>query len=1123
LSQPWLLFLISLLLGSSAASAATYTYRSDAYSWESASTEVVWDRRCTSYPGDDDQATLSFSAGFTFPFAGSRYSSVRVLANGGLQFGADTGFMRTYSNTNLPAAASSTQGGGCAGNQATTNVILAYWTDLNPSQQRSGQVTWQQKGNAPNRYLVVSWNGVYQYNTSTPYTFQIILFENGEFKFQYGNANASGSQATIGVQVNTTDYTLYSYNSGYNANGSAIRWLLASSIGASSKVAEYRFDELAWTGKVGEVLDTSGNGYGGVRVGTASSVTPGVVCRALDVPANTNATVAGVDTALNIPNSVGPIGSIAFWYRGNTAWTGGADAQLLDASLSSGRSFHLVRRSNGTLRFALTDSGDSSLVLDSGAQPILATVWTHVTATWSLRPGSNQSVLRLYVNGILVGTLTKTSTGALSPTLGALMVGDNRAGITSNSATLNSANGRIDELMVNNYELSPAEILLHMAQTHDCAPPLHHLEIRHPSGTGVTCAPDALTIAACADAACSSGYTGGLAGSITDSSSAMVWPATNLWTILPGASTTTLALQLTSAGSSVLSLTPSGLSPTAATSCNFGSPACTYSAADAALLAAVSNHVSDTAQTLTVQAVRKADGNVNVCVPALAGLTRALRLSCSYVNPASGSLPLRVGGKALNAANNAAAACDATGQTLNLVFNALGIASTTLQYADVGQVDLGLLYTGSVATSDPGLSLAGSSRFIAAPASFSFPSITAGPIRAGTAFSATLRALNASGAATPNFGRESPPAAPTLSFSRAQPTGAGANDGIFSNGGLGAFSAGQATASPLVWSEVGRGDLAASLANYLGSGLAVAGSTGTAGAVGRFVPHHFDVSAVPACGVFSYAGQPFRVTVTAKNGLASPGTTLNYDGSAGTSPNFAQATSLSETALGTAASLSGGSLAASLFRAGVASSSSPAVAYVNKLSAPQNAVLRAIDADSVSSAGFAEAAMPLRSGRLRLYNALGSEKQALTLPIQLQYWSGQAWLLNAADSCTLLPASAISAVSFLDHKGQASSAWATGLAGLPSLSSLNGQTSLSLAAPPAGKLGSVDLSINLGNTAADQSCLASHPASTGAGLPWLRAQNGACATGWASDPSARASFGIYSAETRKTVHVREIF
>ena len=39
----------------------------------------------------------------------------------------------------------------------------------------SGNVTWQQKGTATNRYVVVSWNGVYQYNTSTPYALQVIL------------------------------------------------------------------------------------------------------------------------------------------------------------------------------------------------------------------------------------------------------------------------------------------------------------------------------------------------------------------------------------------------------------------------------------------------------------------------------------------------------------------------------------------------------------------------------------------------------------------------------------------------------------------------------------------------------------------------------------------------------------------------------------------------------------------------------------------------------------------------------------------------------------------------------------------------------------------------------------
>jgi MSHA biogenesis protein MshQ len=88
---------------------------------------------------------------------------------------------------------------------------------------------------------------------------------------------------------------------------------------------------------------------------------------------------------------------------------------------------------------------------------------------------------------------------------------------------------------------------------------------------------------------------------------------------------------------------------------------------------------------------------------------------------------------------------------------------------------------------------------------------------------------------------------------------------------------------------------------------------------------------------------------------------------------------------------------------------------------------------------------------------------------------------------------------------------------------VNGQAQIALAAPPTGRTGSIDFSLNLGSGTLDQSCLASHPVSTGANLPWLRARNGACATGWASDPSARASFSIASPETRKSVHVREMY
>ena len=82
---------------------------------------------------------------------------------------------------------------------------------------------------------------------------------------------------------------------------------------------------------------------------------------------------------------------------------------------------------------------------------------------------------------------------------------------------------------------------------------------------------------------------------------------------------------------------------------------------------------------------------------------------------------------------------------------------------------------------------------------------------------------------------------------------------------------------------------------------------------------------------------------------------------------------------------------------------------------------------------------------------------------------------------------------------------------------------LILAAPAPAATGSVALALNLGSATADQSCTSGLPASTGAALPWLRALNGACATSHDRDPAARASFGIYSPETRKTVHARELF
>jgi MSHA biogenesis protein MshQ len=82
---------------------------------------------------------------------------------------------------------------------------------------------------------------------------------------------------------------------------------------------------------------------------------------------------------------------------------------------------------------------------------------------------------------------------------------------------------------------------------------------------------------------------------------------------------------------------------------------------------------------------------------------------------------------------------------------------------------------------------------------------------------------------------------------------------------------------------------------------------------------------------------------------------------------------------------------------------------------------------------------------------------------------------------------------------------------------------LTLAAPTPAASVSLDVALNLGATAADQSCNAAHPATASGARAWLRAANGSCAVTADRDPASRASFGLYAPETRKTVHARELF
>lgn len=689
----------------------------------------------------------------------------------------------------------------------------------------------------------------------------------------------------------------------------------------------------------------------------------------------------------------------------------------------------------------------------------------------------------------------------------------------------------------------------------------HHLELITTTTSTLSCQPVTFTIKACADANCSVPYTAGVSGTLSlgGASTAFSIPATSsdvVKTIYPGAIGTVTA----SLGS--LSVAPTNTAKPVFCGINVppsSTGSCSLTSESTGFVMTLQDHTAETLKTMTVQAL-SASSNPQVCTSAFGpGAVKAITFKCSYTNPTTGTLPVRVGGLALNTAGNASAACDGTGKPVTLTFlgnAATAAASTTFQYADAGQVTITASYTGSA--SEPGLSLSGSKNVIVAPDSFAFSNVTSGVIKAGGTFGATVTARNALNNTTPNFGREITPAKVDVTFTRRLPAGPASivsplvSDGIFT-GTLGAFSAGSASSTNLSWNEVGAGDLVATLqgGSYLSSsaGLvptgttALVGSQGVNGTVGPFIPDRFRVEAANACipGGFTFNGQPFEVKVRALN--VAGGATVNLGPGLSSSALPIPALPLAPTytvkpnvtlavASGAVAGnppLTNSSVSASSFVDGVGSSSQVTYAF-DKLTPPTTIGLSAtasfgpvLSPVQVTTPAANNGSVVLRSGRIKISNVFGSEGNDLQMQVQSQFWSvGRAWVINALDTCTSLPAQAIALSGYRDNRGQATTAWTT--TATPSGSLINGTGTITFTRPSPKATGSVDVALNLGDAnLPDASCLANH-GGTGAGMPWLRAQNGNCAGTFDRDPSARVTFGIYtSPESRRTVHVREIY
>lgn len=337
------------------------------------------------------------------------------------------------------------------------------------------------------------------------------------------------------------------------------------------------------------------------------------------------------------------------------------------------------------------------------------------------------------------------------------------------------------------------------------------------------------------------------------------------------------------------------------------------------------------------------------------------------------------------------------------------------------------------------------------------------------------------------------------------------------------------------------------------------GNVATAGAFGRFVPDHFVVTGATlqnrselSCASspsFTYMDEPMLLSMTLTAQNASNATTVNYAGalakldlSTAAMLGLGAFNNLNDPALNTplSARLSGGVPTGS-WSAGTAPVTVP-VTFQRLTAAPyvdgpydsldvgvvpqdsdgvtllSSALNRDMDNDAshVNDHQYV-ASTKVRFGRLWLGNAYGSDKLALTVPYEIQYWNGNAFVKNTQDSCTALTAANFGLGNYqggVSGSNLPASAITVG-------SYASGAGSITLPAP--GASGSADLVVRLATTTAMCSgWTPSYPAGSPLQAGYLLGKW--CGSTFTKDPVSRATFGIFGSSAKKgPIYLRESF
>lgn len=1117
------------------ARAVTYANTATAFNWLDSSTHTQVGYNTTPYkfnggggcgtnpPTLDDTLSDAIPIGFTFMYGGVNFTQVRIMSNGRLQFNNNTTCGYGSPVTQLPYP-----------NANLNYTMRIYGNDLDPTaksevpayntvclNRANCYISYATLGTAPYRSFVVTWNNIPEWaaggSTSGNYNLQVILQENGEFIYQYGN-NTPGpgnTTAQVGWQVDSNDYDVPSV--GYPAANSALKFYIPQ------PVAEYRMEQPSWNGTAGEVLDTSGNGRHATAIQAGAGTRPqdvvgGSVCRGGQIgDNNSTADISAIDTGIAIPTTVGSSGTISFWYNNSNN-----NRMLFDASVTNNRWFYLRRTNNRALSFVVTDSGNTNRTATTANNVLPNNSWSHIVVSWSFNnlAGSNQDRLRVWVDGVLRRTTTFTTANVVSPQIDTLYLGDNRSAVSPvgrSAGNPGGGNATIDEFRIYNYEGGLALVQRDMNQTGAC---LDHYAMSH-AGSGQACQSNNVTVTAHdtahapitmpnnttqitlststgeGDWTLLNGYGTLINGTANDGS------ATYLWN---GEYQAVFALTHSTPGTVNINVTDGQIVESAAedpsltlTACfaNFNAchdyPASHCSAATGKLYTRLSGVGSD----FDIVAL---DGADNVAT--------------SFTGKAVVSLIARANPGAVDAQNCFTAAPDYTQVLDNAVtsFTAGRLALTNKSVPGAYREARIKMVCDSANCPPSGMTGCSTDNFAIRPQAFSITADLGGAtLKAGLPFT-----LTAASGTTPYDGT------PLLNTSLIRDhtgTGIGSLSGNFpaaSGGGssgtffyhdVGTISLLADAVRDANYSNVDNpaGCVAGSTSNTLSAGKygCDVGSS-AAGPFGRFYPDHFTYTAslMPACSGFTYMDQPgLGITLTLHAMSFAEQVTTRYTAGYGTLGTF----SITGDNGGTVVPVARLSPALPAFAWSNGSYSVNSTVTFNRDTAPDGPfddfalkanILSEPDGVAISGSDLSTTTK-IRYGRIKLGNAYGSELVPLNVPVALEYWNGSYWTKNSLDNCTTLSANNFAY------------AFAGNLAACETAGTLSGSApanfTLKLAAPGTGNDGTANLLLSLGNTASGNTCTTvggTGPAATPANQPWLQLPGG-------NNPAARATFGIY--------------